>query len=245
MSNPYQFYLEQIHAKTGFRATWDPGRPLKLGQIGKLDPSGVFIVYSNLEDEGIPIQINPAGPASDLDYTSHESVSVTAKLSGTLPAAGSAFGHADAGFSFEFRNADSIVFQASGCRTFQITNTAEIEAAVLKKYNRGHWEKDWLIIAQVIEAASATILIANSENAVLELKANAKAMAAAIKLTDASLRLVLAREQGSILKFITQSGLTPLYRLMGIKTPFLGDPGLYTKGGTDDSLKGGLLFQDN
>jgi hypothetical protein len=229
MANPHKFYLSHMNAKTGYRATWDPGRPLQIGQVGKLDGSGIFSVFSTLEKEGIPIEVLSDESSGEMDYTSNESVNISVKLAGSAPAAGSVLTDVEAGFSFEFKSEKAVVFQTSGHKTHQLVNLGEIEKLVLKKFNDGNWEKDWLIVTQLVAADTATIIISNSSNGKLELKAKAGAGTANLKLTDASLGLTVAREQGSTLKYITQNGLTPLYRLMGIRHPLFGKKQLATR----------------
>ena len=229
MAKPAKFYLSHINKQTGYRATWDPGKPLKLGQIGKLDDYGVFNVYTSLEGEGIAVQTAQDGTAGDLDYTSSDSVTISTKLSGSAPVVGSGLSAAQAGFSFDFKSEKSVVFQASGITTSHITNLAAIEKAILEKYRAGNWDKNWLIITELVTAASATIIIVNSSTAKLDLKAQADISSGTLKLTDASLGLSVAREQGSTLKYISQSGLTPLYRVMGIVSPLFGKQQLGTR----------------
>lgn len=222
MSKPAKFYLRHMSKKTAYRATWDPGKPLKLGQIGKLDSFGVFNVYSSLEKEGIPIEFDE-GSNGDMDYTSSDSVTITTKLSGSAPAAGSVLSNAEAGFSFDFKSDQSVVFQAGEVKTSHITNLGAIETQILDKYKNQNWDKSWLIISEVITAGSATVIISNSSNTKLDLKANAEVAAGTLKLTDASLGLTVAHEKGSTLKYISQKGLTPLYRVVGIVAPWLAD----------------------
>ena len=230
MSNPQEFYLAHMHNKTGYRATWDPGRPLIIGQIGKLDQSGSFNVFSTLAKEGIPAELLEDPSSSEMDYTSHNSVTIDFKLAGKAPKAGSVLTEADAGISFSFKGEKSVVFQTSGHKTHQLTNLAEIEHMILDKYKHDNWKKDWLVITQLVEAVTATIIISNSSNGSLELKAKAGAGTNEVKLTDASLGLSVAKEKGSTLKYIAQSGITPLYKVMGIRHPLFGKPQLGTKG---------------
>lgn len=211
-----------MNNKTGYRATWDPGKPLKIGYIGKLDNFGVFTVYSSLEKESITAEIHLDDTTADMDYTSHDSVNITAKLSGKAPVAGSVFTDLDAGFSFDFKSSKSVVFQSSGNKTNQIVNLAAITKSILQKYKDGNWDKDWLVVTELVTAESATIIISNSSDGKLELKANANVGTSNLKLTDVSLGLSVAREKGSTLKYIAENGLTPLYRVMGIKHPLIG-----------------------
>ncbi|ULQ51779.1 hypothetical protein [Flavihumibacter fluvii] len=244
MANPHKFYLAHMNAKTGYRATWDPGRPLKIGFIGKLDKFGVFTVFSSLDKEGLIPEVLTDTSDSEMDYTSENEVNIGTKLAGKAPAVGSVLTDAEAGFVIDFKSEKGVVFKANGYKTHQVTNLGEIEKFILPKFKQGNWEKDWLIVTQLVEASSATIIISNSSNGKLELKASAGVGAANLKLTDASLGLTVARETGSTLKFIAQEGLTPLYRLMGIRHPLFGKPGLRTKGIQEGMDKEEFQLQD-
>lgn len=222
MATPYKFYMKHMSSKTGYRATWDPGKPLEIGQIGKLDSSGVFTVYSSLKAEGIIPEVKGDAGASDLDYTSSDKVSIGIKLAGSAPTVGSALTAADAGFEIKFTGEDGVVFKISGYTTLQIVNLKEIESQIKEKYQNSNWDKNWLIVTELIQADAATIIISNSRNGSLDLKAKAGVAAGNLKLTDASLGLSVAKESGSTLKFLTQNGLTPLYNVMGLVHPIFG-----------------------
>jgi hypothetical protein len=225
-----KFYLKHMNAQTAYRATWDPGRKLTIGQVGKLDDAGVFNVFTSLEAVGIPMQVDIDTTSGEVDYTSSNSVTISTKLAGKAPVAGSVLTDTEVGFSFDFKSDKAVVFKASGLKTNHITNLADIQTAILAKYADGTWPKDYLIITELVSADAATIIISNSANSKLDLKASAAVGAGSVKLTDASLGLTVAHEQGSIYKYITQGGLTPLYRLMGVRKPLFSDPIIDTRG---------------
>jgi hypothetical protein len=244
MANPYKFYLRDMNNKTGFRATWDPGKPLKIGLIGKLDQTGIFTVFTSLEKEGIPIEVFTDTSKQDMDFTSSDSVTISVKLAGSAPLAGSALSDLEAGFSFDFKSDKSVVFQTVGNKTHQLTNLGQIEDLILDKFHNDNWDKDWLIVTQLIESEAGTILISNSSNGKLELKAKADAGTQNLKLTDVSLGLTVAREQGSTIKVIAQEGLTPLYRVMGLRHPLFGSIHLDTRANDEEMAKEEFRIQE-
>ncbi len=244
MISPEAFYLSYMAKNTGFRATWDPARGLKIGYIGKLDKAGFFTVYSSLEKEGIPNDTIADESAGEMDYTSHDSVNVQIKLAGAAPVAGSVLSNADAGVTIEFGSSNGIVFQTTKYKTLQMDNLSAVRNLVLDKYDSGNWDKDWLIITHLIVCDSATVIISNSSSGKLELQAKAGVGAGNVKLTDASLGLTTARESGSTIKFIAQQNATPLYRVMGIRHPLFGQPDLQPKSLTGDVQKEHLAIQD-
>lgn len=230
MASPFKYYLEHMHKKSGYRAIWDPGRNLQLGLVGKLDGNGSFTTYTSLTKEGITMEVTPDDKPIDQDYTSNESVEIAVKASGDAPVAGSFLTKLDAGFSIKFKGDSGVVFRTQGQRTDEITNIAELEKAILQKYKEKNWDKDWLIITRLIKCDSGTIIISNSSNTNLELRAKGDVAAAQLSLADASLNLSTAWEKGSSLKFIGQAGMTPLYSLMGVRHPLFSKAGFVNKG---------------
>jgi hypothetical protein len=211
-----------MFTESGYRATWEPGLALELGQVGKLGSDGVFTVYSTLAAEGIEMITNTKGTGGDLDYTSNDDVTITAKVAGTAPVLGSALTEGEAGVTIEFKTSEAIVFQSVGNRTDYIQNLGQVTEQILQKYNNRTWKEDYLVITQLTRADSATIIISRSSKGSLDLKATATVGTDVIKLTDARLGLSVSREKGNNLKYICQSGLTPLYRVHGIRNPWFG-----------------------
>ncbi|RAI75909.1 hypothetical protein HMF3257_20220 [Spirosoma telluris] len=236
MANIHQFYLEHMASKTGYRATWEPNRPLTIGAIVKLE-QGVFSIQSSLEKEGIPMEVMDDTSEGVLDYSSSGSVQVGVKAAGQAPLAGSALTDADAGFSIDFSSDKSILFQADKTKTIQITNLGAIEREVIQRVNAGSWPKDWLIVTQLMQATTATIIISFSSNSKIDLKASANVGTPQLKLTDASLGLSVVSEKGSHFKSIAANGITPLYRVVGYRHPLFGHEQLSNRDDADELKK--------
>lgn len=228
MGNVHTYYLKHIADKTGYRATWEPNKPLPLGAIVRID-KGVFTILSSLEKEGIQVEVLEDSSEGTLDYSSSETVQIGIKASGQIPAAGSVLSAADAGFSIDFGSDKSILFQADKTKTHQISNVASIEREVIKRVGEGKWNKEWLIVTELLEADTATIIVSFSTNSKIEIKANANVGGAQLKLTDASLGLSVVSEKGSLFKAVASKGITPLYRVMGYRHPLFGKEQLKTR----------------
>ena len=228
MSNLYDYYLTHINAMSGYRANWEPAKPIKIGDIGILE-NGVFTTITQFSENEIKLDIATTENTSDLNYTSSDNVTISVKAEGEAPVAGSTLTNADAGFSIEFKKGEAIVFQVSGYKTIQIRNILDVQKLVLEKSKSGEWVKDWYIITEMLEAENATIIISNSGNFMLDLKAKAAASAGDLKLTNASLGLQVVRDKGSSLNFIGRQGITPMYRVMGLTNPLFGKKRLETR----------------
>jgi hypothetical protein len=72
----------------------------------------------------------------------------------------------------------------------------------------------------VVEASAATILVANSAGAALELAADAPLDAASLVRLD--IGLAVNAQSGDMIHFVAAQGLTPLFRLSRAKSSLLG-----------------------
>jgi hypothetical protein len=229
MKGPQEQYTDEMKRKFGYMATWLPGIPLVLGDIGVVRDNA-FTRIASLDDFNINFEIREDETPEDLEYSSKGSVSVTTKLSGAITPPGSSLGNLDAGFVVDFTGANSILFKANKTRTNLIKNTIKLGEEVLSLYREGRWNKKWVVITELVEAESATILISNTKNAKIELKANANIQLTKLDIADASLDLGYTSYKGLDTKVIAQSGLTPLFKVKGIHTNIFISPVFKEKG---------------
>ncbi len=226
---PQEQYTDEMNRKFGYMATWLPGIPLKLGDIGVIHDN-VFSRVAGLDDFNIQFEIRQDETPEDLEYSSKGSVSVTTKLSGAVTPPGSSLGNLDAGFIVEFSGQNSILFKANNTKTNLIKNTIKLGEDILKLYQDGKWNKKWVVITELVEAQTATILISNSKDAKIELKANANINLPKLDIADAKLDLGYTSSKGMDTKIISQSGLSPLFKVKGIRTSIFLPPAFADKG---------------
>ncbi len=226
-------YLKEMNSKFLYRATWEPNKPLKIGDIGILE-KGVFSHRSTLESENIPMDVRVDESEGSLKYNSEGSVEIKAKLSGKAKMPQSQLGELDAGFTINFSREKSIVFQLNGTKTHIITNVGAIETEVLSRFMQNKWRKNWVIITELIEGKEGTIIISNSKESSIELRANANVNPSEnINIADAKLDLGVVSKKNIGTEIIAKNGLTPLYRVAGIRKKLFG-------GATELEAKGGL-----
>lgn len=210
-------YTNEMKKKFGYYATWNPGVPLKLGDIGTFNDN-VFTRLSNLADRGIEFEVRPDETKTPLEHNSEGSVSVTTKLSGTVAPQGSVLTNLDAGIIVEFSKENSTLFKANNTTSPSIKDTITLGEQVLKLYREGKWNKNWVIITELVEAENATVIISNNSNSKIELKANANIDAPTFDIADAEFKFSTQFSKGLETKIISAEGLTPLFKVMGMKT---------------------------
>ncbi len=237
-------YLQQLKNKFGYRATWEPNLPLKVGYVGKLH-KGAFQRYTSLEEEGIPITIDSSSGDGTMSYSSEGGVSIMAKGAADVkPPQAAALGDAEAGFIVSFSSENAVVFKANNTTIHSIGNLKDVEKAVIEKANQRDWDPNYVIVTQVIEADSATVIISNAKDAKMEIKANGDLSAGDLDIANADAGLEVVAKRKIATEIIGRSGLQPLYKVMGIKKKFFGGTGDQLQPKHEGDLEGELLFEE-
>jgi hypothetical protein len=222
MGTIHKTYTRSIYKQLRYRPTWLPGTPVELGTVGVLK-DGIFRAVTDLHRLGLTYTAK-MDPASDgaLDYTSEKGVSIAFKAAGQLNTQFKALGEAEAGALVEFSEEDAIVMQNRGVTLNRIEDQPALMADMLRLLavadDSKRWNRDWVVISEVAQVESATIVISVSGSSRIELKASGAV--APTSLADASANLTVASESQVSTKIIAESGLTPLYRGLRVKRDF-------------------------
>ncbi len=218
----FKNYLNQMKNKFGYRATWEPNRPMEIGAIGKFH-RGIFVQYSTLNKKKIPMETQTSTGKNMLDFSTSEGVKITTKGEGDpVPANASRLADANAGFVIEFSKENSILFKALNTKNTKIVNIEELEEGILNLYKKGKWDKKYVVIAELIEAEATTAIISKSSNSRIELQAKADVGSEDLKITNASLELGMVAEKDIATKVIAETNASPLYLAMGLKPRLFG-----------------------
>lgn len=220
MNSAQKQYTNEMKRKFGYFATWNPGLPLELGDIGIMK-NNIFNKISNIKNFNITFEIVQDSTTMDLEHFSKGSVEIATKLAGKIPPAGSVLTTLEAGVIVEFNKEKSTLFKANNTTTNSIDDGIKLGNEILKLYKQGKWNKKWVVINELIKAENSTIIISNASNGKIELKANANVDLPNIDIADASFDFTTQFSRGLETKFITTNNLTPLFKIMGIKTKFL------------------------
>jgi hypothetical protein len=218
MSNSAQFYLDRIHNSTGhYRATWfPPDRPIHIGDLVKINDEGGLSNWGSLKGLGIEPEVEATPSSANMDLSYRRDVQIQPKLAGKVPLDG-ILSKAEAGINVKFNKGNEFIFEIAGYTTHVITNVAAIAVKVLELYKSGQWDKELLIVTELITADTATIIISGKGSSSLDLKLSADADIGDVKLTDASLQLKTGSKTGDVSEFISLKGISPLYKVMGLK----------------------------
>ncbi|WP_103070543.1 hypothetical protein [Aquimarina sediminis] len=218
-------YTRELYRQFKYLATWLPGTPLALGDIG-LMRGREFTKIGNLSDDKFKVDfdIEYDKTPSSISHSSKGAVTLTAKLSGTVSPSYSTLTDLDAGFNVSFSKENAILFKANGTYNHSIKDQIKLGDTILDLYKNGKWDKDYVIITELVVADSSTILISSEKNGAIDIRANGNIGTSALDIADGSLELGATFSKGLSTELISKKGLTPLFKVSKIKTPFLSSP---------------------
>lgn len=215
MASVEQQYTKELRNGLGYLATWLPGMPIFLGDVGLID-DGVFKRVSHLQPLGVGFKTQKDRSTDRYEYQSSGKISVEMSAKGESAAGFSHISDAEAGIAVTFKDEKAVVLSAEGVRSDLIKDLDALETSIRERSDV--WDPDWVVVTEVVTAASSTVLISNSSDSRIELKATGSVGSAGLKLADADAKLQIAMSRGLHTQIVSATGLTPLFR--GVKVRF-------------------------
>jgi hypothetical protein len=228
MSSPVSLYQSEMHENIGYFATWLPGDPVEVGDVGIFE-GGRFRVVSSLKDLEVPFSTEPAGALRNVQYTSTEGTSIRFNAGAGVKEL------LDAEVAINFSGAGSFLFHASGLQAHRLSNRTKVAKALLVAYQRKRWEKPWLLVESVHVAGRATIVVSSDSSAELVLSATAEGALAELSLADPKVELGIVSVKGRLFQTIAAANLHPLYSCFRVEDPFFGKPSVQPVRGASDA----------
>ena len=221
MEKIHQLYTKQIYDNLKYRPTWLPGKPISLGSVGPIK-DGTFDPITSLDNLNLPFEVILDFERDSIDYSSKTGVSIILKGAGDANPKFEVVASACAGALVEFTRIGGVVLQLRGVAHHRIANQPALYKQLLRSVvigNEDDWQRDWVVITEVVHAEYATIIISDSANSKLELKASGSLLPTS--LVDVSAGFIDARVSDVSVKVIAETGLTPLYRGVRVTKGFL------------------------
>ena len=219
MASPVKLYQREMHSNIGFYATWLPGDPIEVGDVGVLVDGG-FRRMTSLEELGVSCDVRTGVTRQELQLTSTRGTKLTASAGASVPTI------VKAEVAIEFSHAGAFVFHASALRPQNIMHTSTVAASIVDAYRGGRWQQDWLLVEAVHIADSATIIVSVDNSSKIVLEAAAAGVVPAISLADPKIEFSVAATQGQIVHIVGGRSLHPLYSCLRLKRSFFAEPSL-------------------
>ncbi len=221
MATAARQYTSDLSDQLGFLATWPPGVPMGLGMVGTIDDDQVFFPVTSLARLGTKFEESTVGGADEtFAFASAGAVEFSFKAAGATSDLVPSVPQAQAGLGISFKREHATVFQASGINYTRIEDHVALQADVMALIKSGRWDRDWVIVTDLVHANSTTAIVSRSANAGAEFVLSAGVAAGGIELLSAEFkpRIVASRELQ--LSMLGSGDMTPLFRAKRAKRRF-------------------------
>ncbi len=219
-------YTRDLYRNFKYLATWKPGVPLQLGDIGVLKGKQFTRLGNIKSDFGIDFTVRKDTTPDNLKYVSKSGVSFTAKAANMKIPVGSTLEDSDIGFNISFSKEKAIFFEAEGTYYHSIESQFALGKEILKLYKENKWDKDLVVITELAVADSSTILMSLAKKGSVDIKVNNTEGIEnkALSITNPELELGISYNTNVSAEIIAKEGPTPLFKVSKVKKPFLGKP---------------------
>lgn len=227
MVSPVRLYQREMHGNLGFFATWLPGDPIEIGDVGLLE-AGRFRRMASLKDLGIPCEVDVSSTQQNVQFTSTKGTRLTTSAGANAPTLVKA--EIKIGFSRE----GAFIFNAFKLRPRRLVNHSTVAEAILDAYRNHHWEQGWLLVETVHVAERATIVVSEDSSAELVLVADVAGALPTVSLANPRIGFTVASTRGKVVHIVGGRDLHPLYSCLRLKSTFFGEPSLQPVRGIGD-----------
>ena len=218
-------YQRKIYKHYKMLSVWPVGIPLQLGDVIQ-KVRGVYRRISHISeiDNSITFSERVDSTSDGEVFNDNGGVIISTKLKGDAAIPNTSIGINDVGALVEFESKNSVYLKANKIRYVSIEDQIRLGNQVVELYTNGGWEKDWFVVTELAKAESGTIILSSSTNARIEIKAKAEGTINEVDLANAELELSAGFNRGIGAQTIAKMGLTPLFRISGLKLPWFADP---------------------
>lgn len=222
-------YVKELFKEFGYIASWLPSANIQLGDVGYLEKNE-FIKITTLANKGVNMQSSAKGSIYSLEYVSNSGVEVITKMLGDIPAGNSTLLKNEAGITINFNSAKSTYFKSDDVHTRRMENLYQLEKDLLLLYSNQKWDKKWIVISEVAESKSTTVIIGKDKGSKIDLKANSKIGVRELVTTNIDAKFEVGYQKGIALKMISKTESTPLFKAVKIKDGVVSSPKLHPSG---------------
>lgn len=209
---------ESLH---NYWSAWLPSTRFELGDVGVLN-GYYFEKVGSLKELSIPFTVKDDESSSPLELVSDAGVSFSFKLAGETNEKFEAVPTADAGVKIGFTRQGAFVVNCPQAFEPEVASPMALQSAILKAYEEGFWQADWLVIVRLVRAPQATILISQSASSGIEMSADANLSAGFADLANAEFGISIRSQRGEMIKMIGAQNVTPFFQLGRLKRRLFG-----------------------
>jgi hypothetical protein len=210
---PLKTYTSQISKRLGYCASWLPRNQIAVGDIALMENRSLERQKS-IRDIGIDIEIREGNEVKDWGWTSGTTFEVNPAISAGAPVhPGVQIG---GGLTVGFTRKNGILLRMERSQEQSLERLDSLRKEMLRLHETGEWERDWVVVTQVIHAGRMIVLISERRGASADLTAAMRIGAEPASVIEAEGKIELLGSSGMNLQE-TGENLTPLYKALRVK----------------------------
>jgi len=219
MTSPAEVYARGVRKKLQYYyAAWLPNEVLRLGDVGVLEKGVFFRHKTSLGLLGINFTVRDDPDPTPFTLQSEKGVQIASKAAGEMSTKAPNIPEGKAGVAVDFSAKGAFVIKAALTYEPTIEDIATLETQIIDLYKKERWNKEWVVIAKLVTAPSATILVSRSSEGKIELAAEGKfAAGSTVQLGEANLKFNVSFVSGDIIDLTDAQNATPFFQLVGLK----------------------------
>jgi hypothetical protein len=215
-----RLYTDELHDKFNYLAIWYPTMKLSLAEIGYFNNQRIFVPAGKLDEHDVDLTPVYSPAAADLTHYSASGVDYRVKLKGKVDTFAPHIPRAAAGVGVRFQREAAIFLQLNDVTHERIGNQIALGRKMLELAKKGEWDKDWIVVTEVMRAKKFVVLVSKSSAGEAELTAQADFSALGIKALTAKGGLSVLHShalESEVITLKASQELTPLFRAVRVK----------------------------
>ena len=247
MASIAETYANSVREDSGlYYAAWSPEARYSLGDVGILQNGKMFVQKTSLKDEGIAFDEEPDEDPGSFDLTSKRDISISLKLSGEVNPSAPSLPSGKAGVVVGFGRSSNYIIRSEEVYEPRIRNMAAVEREVMERFKARRWQKEWVIISQLVRCVKVDILISKSSNTKVEILAKGDVPAGQyVNLGNVDFGFEITAGGGAVYNFLNTKNATPLFQLVGIRTRFPFGTKIGTRGRIEGDPHSVILVKES
>jgi hypothetical protein len=217
MASLMKNYLTQIQKNLGYRAAWEPNRPIKIGTFGKIH-RGIFCEYGHIDELNIPYTLDRQVTNNQLSYQSEEKGSHIWKAKGATNPHFKKLSSGESGLLITFKKEYGILFNVRDITYCSIKDKVTLAQEMENLSGTNKWDSSFLIVTEILQAEKLSVVLSKKKNSELEIKCDIEIGTEKKSWVDFYSSGEIIRDKGISLQFNTSSLTTPLFKLSRLKS---------------------------
>lgn len=209
-------YIRKVDKELLYRATWMPDSHMELGAVGTFK-KGVFQMNTSLSKLGIEYSTLKDESEGDKTIKSDNAFIFDLGTTVQIPFEIEAIKDISAKMKISFKGESGYYMYLRGVSHNMISDFYHIQQQIIKLFEIGKWDRQWMVITEVVSVSNGTILISSGSDASIELAPKISIGNENVEKLSAEIEWKALNSRNMSIEIVSKNGITPLFRARQVK----------------------------